>query len=153
MCLPACLQGSASADDVMGAARHFLQQMAAEELRHLLMCMKCRTIEMDNTALQTEQGREAAVGWVLHRPDCTPKSVLHITTHSALQSYLFGLTSDDAWLGQPQAACIKSILDIWGRPRSGEQVRRQVSSASTVVTVLSSPPTRGHQLGHQHMLL
>lgn len=125
----AWLQGSASADDVMGAARQFLQQLAAEDLGRLLMRMKCTSSDMANTALQSEQGREAAVSWVLHCPECTPELLLQNVTHSDLQIYLFGFTSDEAWMAQPEAACIQSILAIWGRPRSGEQVRRQVSSA------------------------
>lgn len=90
------------------------------------MRMNCTTIEMDDAALQSEHGREAAIGWVLRCPDCTPESLLHSSMCSALQNYLLGVTSNDAWLALPESACIKAILEIWGRSRSGEHVRKQV---------------------------
>lgn len=123
------LQGSASADDVMGAATHFLQEMAAEELSLMLKSLGCTTIEADAAALQSEQGRTAAVGWILNCPECTPQPLLQLAGHTSLQNYLLGETTDftDATT-LSQSQCVRSILQMWGRSCSGGHVGAQVST-------------------------
>ncbi len=123
------LQGAASADDVMGAVTHFIEQMAAEELNRMLTHMECTIIELDVEALQSERGRTAAVGWILRHPKCSgPAFLLQLAEHRSLQNYLFKLTDNSDVQALSQSQCIKSILTWWGRPRSGEHVRALVSS-------------------------
>ena len=123
------LQGAASADDVMGAVTHFIEQMASEELNRMLTHMECTIIEFDVEALQSDRGRTAAVGWILRHPECSgPAFLLQLAEHCSLQNYLFKLTDDPDVQALSQSQCIKSILTWWGRPRSGEHVRALVSS-------------------------
>ena len=101
VCLPAWLQGSASADDVMGAATHFLQQIPPEELSFVLKLFEC-TAEVAEAALQSDQGRTVAAGWIVNCKNCEPQSLLQSTRHTALRSFLFDLTGSD------------DVLGIWG---------------------------------------
>ncbi len=123
------LQGAASADDVMGAVRKFIEKMAAEELICMLTHTECTIIEFDVEALQSERGRTAAVDWIVRHPKCNgPAFVLQLAEHRSLQNYMFKLTDNSAVQALSRSKCIKFILQWWGRPRSGEHVRALVSS-------------------------
>lgn len=102
-----------------------MQQMGPDELSCMLKLLEC-TSEIDEEALQSAQGRNTAVEWILQCPDCAPESLLHSTRHTALQSYLLELTDNDIVSDLPKSECIRCILGLWGRPRSGEHARTKV---------------------------
>lgn len=114
------------ADDVVGAVTHFMQEMDPEDLSCVLNLLEC-SIEFDEVALQSDRSRKAAVDWILQSPHCAPESLLQSTRHTALQSYLLVLTMNNIVLDLSKSDCIKCILSLWGRPRSGEHARTRVS--------------------------
>lgn len=91
----------------------------------MLKLLEC-TSEIDEEALQSAQGRNTAVDWILHCPHCAPEALLQSTRHTALQSYLLELTGNDIVSDLPKSECIKCILGLWGRPHSGEHARTKV---------------------------